>query len=175
MSKTIIMVIAHAGFRDEEYEQPAALFRNAGFRVITASSALTPAISKFGKIVPVDVLVSALSAKDADAIVFVGGPGAREYFDLPVAHQLAADFLNSGKLLTAICIAPTILARAGLLCDKKATIFPDGIADLQNGGAQYQKELVVRDGAIITACGPEAAMEFGSVIIDALENWEGTA
>jgi protease I len=67
-----------------------------------------------------------------------------------------------------ICIAPVILANAGLLKDKNATVFPDGIEKLQAGKAIYTGNIVEVDGRLITGCGPEAAEKFGNELVKLL-------
>ena len=61
---------------------------------------------------------------------------AQAYFEDPNALKLANEFFQDGKPTTAICIAPTILANAGIL-KGKSTVFPDGKDALIKGGAQY--------------------------------------
>ena len=77
---------------------------------------------------------------------------------------MARSFAEAGKVVAAICIAPVILARAGLLKGKRATVFPDGIPELEKAGAVYTAQSVERDGRIITGNGPEAAEAFGREI-----------
>jgi len=68
----------------------------------------------------------------------------------------------------AICIAPGILARAGILKGRKATVFPSEIEALKRNGAFYTALPVVIDGRIVTASGPEAAEEFGKALVKTL-------
>ncbi len=72
----------------------------------------------------------------------------------------------------AICIAPTILAYAGVLEGKKATVWnQDGkqAEILTKNGAEFVDELVVVDGKIVTANGPPAAEAFGKKILEMLK------
>jgi deglycase len=154
------MVIAHNGFRDEEYWIPKEIFEKNNIQVTTVSSQIELAISKFGKTTMVDKLLSDIRANDFAAILFVGGPGTDEYFGLEAAHVLANDFIAQNKLTTAICIAPVILAKAGILKGKQATVFPSGREDLEKAGAKYTGAAVEKDGQIITGSGTEAATEF---------------
>jgi protease I len=115
-----------------------------------------------------DVLIGSVKEEDYDGVVFVGGGGAKEYFDSPVAHKLAKGFYAHGKLTSAICIAPATLANAGILKGKKATSFPSSEAALKTHGAVVTGEPVAVDGNIVTGVGPEAAKQFGKKLVDVL-------
>ncbi|MFH1428499.1 MAG: DJ-1/PfpI family protein [Candidatus Margulisiibacteriota bacterium] len=169
MQARIAIIIAHDKFRDEEYWIPKHIFENNNHIVKTVSSDMSPAISKFGKPANPDMLLSDVSADHFSAIVFVGGPGASEYFDNPIAHRLAADFTAPGKLLAAICIAPVILSRAGLLAGKTVTVFPSGNQELITNGANVTGNPIEIDGSIITASGAEASEVFAGEIIRLLQ------
>jgi protease I len=166
---TIVMVIAPNGFRDEEYFVPKELFLHAGYEVLTAALGGGIAHSKFGKTVKVDLDLPHMDLAECSALVFVGGPGTKVYFDLPSAHRLAHAALEQDKVLAAICIAPVILARAGILKGRRATVFPDGENDLAQGGAINIRETVAQDGKIITGNGPAAAEIFAQTVLRALE------
>ncbi len=168
MRAKIAMVIAQNGFRDEEYWMPKEIFETHGIQVVTISSQANSAASKFGRMAQVDMLLADVRVSDFDALLFVGGPGTSEYFNLPQAHKAASEFVEQGKLLTAICIAPVILARAGLLKGRKATVFPSGKDELEKAGAIYTGHPVEVAGRLITASGPEAAEAFGRAIVEAL-------
>ncbi|MHC4062693.1 MAG: DJ-1/PfpI family protein, partial [Planctomycetota bacterium] len=73
-----------------------------------------------------------------------------------------------GKVLAAICIAPVVLANAGLLNGVRATSFLSERETLQVAGAEFTGAPVERDGLIITASDPSAANLFGRAIADAL-------
>jgi protease I len=105
---------------------------------------------------------------DYDCIVFIGGVGATVYFDDPLAHSIASEAAAAGKVVAAICVSPVTLARAGVLQGRRATVFPDYAAELENAGAMYTGEDVTVDGRIITANGPGAAEKFMWKIAEAL-------
>jgi protease I len=71
---------------------------------------------------------------------------------------------EDGKVVGAICAAPVILAKAGLLKDKKATVYPDHEYTLKQYGAIYTGEAVTVDGNIITGNGPESSRAFGQAV-----------
>ena len=167
-TRNILMIIADENFRDEELFVPKKMFENKGMKV-TVASTITSTVTGMlkGKIEP-DVLLGDVEVKNFDAVVFVGGIGARIYYEDRNAHKIAGDAVNQNKVLSAICIAPNILANAGLLKDRKATCWDS--ANLTTKGAKYQKKNVVTDGKIITADGPTAASEFAEAIIKALSD-----
>ncbi len=167
--KHILMIIAHRDFRDEEYKEPRQLFEARGAKVTVASSSIEVAKGMLGTQVKPDLLLKDVVVADYDAIVFVGGSGAQEYWDDPTAHTIAQEAVAQGKVLAAICIAPATLAKAGVLQGKKATVFSSEAKALEAGGANYTGASVERDGLIITANGPQAATRFAEEIARALE------
>jgi len=166
--KKVLMVIAHRDFRDEEYQVPRRYLEERGAEVRVASSSADTAKGMLGAQVKPDLVLEDVRVDDYDAIVFVGGTGAQEYWDNPTAHAIAREALEKGKLLAAICIAPVTLARAGLLEGKKATVFHSVAGEIKKGGANYTGKSVERDGLLITANGPQAAEAFAAEIARAL-------
>lgn len=164
------MVIAHRNFRDEEYEKPRKVLEDNGASIVVASSGLAEAKGMLGASVKPDLLVEQVSMDDYDAVIFVGGGGTSEYWDDPNAHRIAKDAYFGQKIVAAICIAPVTLARAGILKDKYATVFPAEISALRAQGAICTGSKVVRDGDIITGSVPEAAHEFGEAVAEALSD-----
>lgn len=169
MDKKILMVIAPKGFRDEEFLEPKQVFEESGAEVTVASKGVDKAQGKLGATANVDIDISDAVAFDYDAVVFIGGPGATVYFKDETAHKLAKDAAESGRVVGAICIAPSILANAGVLEGKKATSFPSEEKNIEPKCAEYTGHDVQVDGKIITANGPEAATDFGHAIVRALE------
>ena len=164
----VLMVIAPSVFRDEEYAHPKAVLEARGAEVITASRSVGICHGKLGMTAEATVALADAEASDYDAVVFVGGGGAETYFDDPAAHRLARATLEAGRVLGAICIAPSILARAGLLHGVRATAFASQKDDLIAHGAVWTGAPVEVSGAIVTANGPEAARDFGMEIADTL-------
>jgi len=172
-NKKIAMIIAFKGFRDEEYFVPREIFEKAGMEVKTVSTEQGIAIGAGGGDTKVDLTIDDLNVEDFDAIIFVGGPGAYKYIDLETAHRIAREATEKNRLLAAICIAPAILAKAGVLNQKEATVWSSvldksAVKILKENGAIYKDQPVVQDGKIITANGPDAAKEFGQKIVETL-------
>jgi len=164
----VVMVIAPAVFRDEEYAEPKRVLESRGATVVTASVAPGECIGKLGLRAYASISVAQAAKRDWDAVVFVGGAGAAVFFDDEAAHELARRAAGGPGILSAICIAPSTLAHAGLLAGVRATAFASQEADLVAHGAAWTGDAVTTDGRIVTANGPEAATEFGEALGDML-------
>jgi protease I len=162
------MIIAPVNFRDEEFYEPKTILEKSGVRVTTASTTTGTAKGKLGAAVKPDILLKDVRVSDFDAVIFVGGSGAAVYLDDPAAQRIAQEALKQNKILGAICVAPAILARAGVLRGRNATVFEDDADELKNNGALYTGAAVEKDGNIITGSGPQAAREFGFALAKAL-------
>lgn len=165
-----LMVVAPKNFRDEEFFEPKTILEKAGVEVEVASKGVSEAKGMFGKTTPVDKDITEVSVDNYEVIIFVGGSGSSVYFNDPAALNLAKKAYEKHKVIGAICIAPSILANAGLLEGKKATAFSSEAENLKSKGAQYTGRDVSVDGNIITASGPQAASEFGQKIVRTLQN-----
>ena len=166
--KKAVMIIAQSNFRDEELLKPKEVLEKNGVIVTVASSSLKESTGMLGAKVKPNILFTNINVADYDAVIFVGGSGASEYWDNPTAHKIANDANNAQKIVGAICIAPATLAKAGLLTNKKATTYSSTVNDIKSAGAKYTGADVERDGNIITASGPAAAEKFGETIVKAL-------
>lgn len=168
-----LMIIAHKDFRDEEFLEPKAVLEKNGLKVTVASSSIEQARGVLGAKYKPDLTLNDVNVEDYNIIVFVGGPGSREYWADKKAHEIAKKAVSMGKILGAICIAPVTLANAGLLNGKKATVFPSEANSLTSKGANYTGKTVEKDGLIITANGPNAATKFANALIEALGDRPG--
>jgi protease I len=164
--KKILMIIAPNNFQDNELLIPKRIFQDAKFEVTIASENTEKARGSLGAVTKVDIDISNVNVSDYNAIVFVGGPGVMKHklYENNKILDLAKTASYKGKIVAAICIAPMILANAGLLTKRKATVFPSAADYLKEKGALYEEKPVVKDGNIITACGPDAAKEFAEAI-----------
>ncbi|MFP3866747.1 MAG: DJ-1/PfpI family protein [Desulfobacteraceae bacterium] len=164
-----VMVIAPENFQDQELLVTKQVLEQGGVKVAVASTAQAECRGMQGARIKPDLRLKEIKAADFDALIFVGGSGASVYFDDPAALALARQAATQGKVVAAICIAPVTLARAGLLKDKKATVYPSGQTDLEKAGATYTGTPVTVDGKLITASGPPAAEAFGQAILKQLQ------
>jgi protease I len=166
--KKILMVIAPKDFRDAEYNEPRKVFDNSGMAVKVASIQGGHSIGAEGTAVRIDLTISDVKIDDFDAVAFIGGPGMAQIIDDDSLQMLAKRFYLTGKLTTAICVAPAILAKAGILEGKKVTSWSGVKDELIKAGASYVDQAVVVDNNIITADGPKGAYKFGEEIVKKL-------
>jgi len=167
-TKKAILIIGSENFRDEELFETMRVLNEAGVKTTTASTRLGAVRGMLGNVVESTILLKDLVVDDYDAIIFIGGAGAAEYFESPAAWKIAREAAQKKKIVGAICIAPAILANAGLLKGVRVTGFPTERDRLSSAGALYTGVPVERDGLIITGDGPLAAILFGGAIAEAL-------
>jgi protease I len=164
----IVMIVAPKDFTDQEYFDLRKVFENAGARVRVASTTTQPAVSHNLAKVRVDQAIPDIRLDQVDAIVVVGGMGAATYLmnDESLRNLLVAAS-KSNKVVSAICIAPAVLARAGVLRNREATCYADKtiIGVLKMNGAAYLDRKVVVSGRIVTGNGPDAAKEFATTVL----------
>lgn len=101
-------------------------------------------------------------------VILPGGmPGTINLENSPLVLKTVNYAYKQNKLVSAICAAPKILGNMGILDGKNATCFPGFENELI--GAMLQKQAVVKDGNVITACGAAAAFHFGFEILRAIK------
>jgi 4-methyl-5(b-hydroxyethyl)-thiazole monophosphate biosynthesis len=105
-----------------------------------------------------------------DAVVLPGGmPGASNLNEDQRIHDVLRKVADRGKLTGAICAAPIVLAKAGLLEGKKATSYPGFLDKMSVSGMKFTGAAVEQDGQIVTSRGPGTAMDFGLKLIEVLQ------
>jgi protease I len=167
----ILIAVAPEKFRDEELAEPVAAFRKAGIEVDVASTRRGPCTGMLGAKTTATLSFEEIDPKQYDGLVIVGGGGAQVHlWGDELLIELVKFFHQSGKVVAAICLAPVVLARAGILKGKKATYYesPVSFREMKIGGAVITNAPVVKDGRIITANGPPASKAFADAIVQAL-------
>ncbi len=171
--KKIAIIIAEKNFRDEEFFETKSILEKQDCKLSVFSNKKGLAIGSFGGEVMVNQDLSELNVSDFDALLFVGGVGAMEYLDNDLSYQLIRKANQENKIVSAICIAPLILLRAGILKQKKATVWSSDldkstIKELKEKGAIFVNKKAVSDKNIVTANGPTAIKEFCEEILKCL-------
>ena len=145
------------------------LLRRAGIEVITAGLDAQPVRASRGTVLVPDTTLDAAVGSDYDMIVLPGGlPGADHLRDDERIIELLQRMADMDRYTAAICAAPRVLAKAGLLDNRRATSFPGAIATEDIPGINYVEDAVVTDGKVVTSRGPGTAMDFALQLIELL-------
>ena len=164
------MIIAPDHFRDEELFETRAEIEKSGFKTVLASTHKGACIGTKGGQAIAELKIDDVNSTDYESVVFVGGNGSKVYFKNETAHRIAREMHQQGKIVSAICIGPVILAEAGLLKNKRATVYESEINTIKSLGATYTGEPVTQDGQLITGNGPASSQLFGEKISKAVIN-----
>ena len=164
-----VLVPLAQGCEELEAVTVVDLLRRAGIGVVTAGLDAQPVRASRGMILLADMTLDAALQQEFDMIVLPGGlPGADHLRDDPRVIELLKKMAASDRYTAAICAAPRVLARAGLLDGKRATSYPGALDIDAVPGIEYLEMPVVTDGRVITSRGPGTAMDFALTLIEAL-------
>lgn len=171
MTKVAKIFIAE-GFEETEALVPYDILRRGGVDAklvtITADAKVKGA---HGAIIEAQEQIAS-SMSQADLLMLPGGmPGTLNLGACALLRDVIAEAAGKGKVIAAICAAPSVLGQLGLLNGRKATCYPGFEAKT---GAKCEGERVVKDGNFITGIGPGASYEFGLALLAELEG-EGAA
>ena len=164
-NNSILYFLPARYFNEEEFFITKSLLEKNNFKSFTASDTWDMCEGMNGKKFKPDLRLENINANNFAGIVLVGGYGAKDYQNNSMLHKILNDFNKNGKIVAAICIAPVILAAAGLLNGKSATCFPEVKQDLIKPDIDYKDLPVVVTKNIITANGPKASFEFAESIL----------
>jgi 4-methyl-5(b-hydroxyethyl)-thiazole monophosphate biosynthesis len=160
------------GFEEIEALYTLDLLRRANVDVLTVG--VTGKVANGSHKIPVVCDIDCASLpynSDFDMIILPGGmPGSINLDKAECVEKYIKLALENDKLICAICAAPFILGKRGILNGKRATCFP-GFED-QLEGATVVDAGVVRDGNIITGRAMGSAHDFALTILEALQGKE---
>jgi 4-methyl-5(b-hydroxyethyl)-thiazole monophosphate biosynthesis len=164
----VVYIYMADGFEEVEAITVADLLSRGGIPVETVSVVKREEVTgAHGIRVIADILYEDADHEKCEMIVLPGGgDGARRLLAHESVERQLADFAGKGKWIAAICAAPMILSRHGLLAGREATIYRGMEAELKD--ARYRDEDVVVSGNIITSRGPGTAMSFSLKLIEIL-------
>lgn len=161
-----VLVPLAQGFEEIEAVTIIDVLRRADIEVTVAGLAAGTVTGSHGIRVETDTTLDQVQAADFALIALPGGmPGSRHLEQDPRLKQLLTEMAAAGKIVSAICAAPKVLASAGLLDGRRATSYP-GFLDPQS--VRYQQDAVVTDGKLITSRGPATALQFALTLVEAL-------
>jgi len=167
---TNVLVPLAQGCEELEAITITDLLVRAGINVTTAGLDEQPVIASRGTKIFPDTHIKALINKQFDMIVLPGGlPGANYLRNDKTVLQMLKNQANNNRYVAAICAAPKVLAKAGLLNNKTITCYPGALNDVELNDTQITGNAIEIDGKIITSRGPGTAMDFALALIELLE------
>ncbi len=159
-----VAVVMDNGFEELEAMGPIALLRRCGLEVDIVSVQGTSVTGRFGVTYSLAFDIQTYDFKNVDCLVIPGGPHYAKIEKNEKVLSLMHEFAES-KVLAAICAAPTVLGKEGILKGKKYTCFKNMDEDF---GGDYQYAYTVTDGNIITGISAAASIEFAFAIAEKL-------
>lgn len=161
--KKRVLCLLFPGFEEIEALTPVDLLRRAGAEVVLASLTGDPLVTGRCQVtVQADATLAAVAEQSFDLLLIPGGPGVKGLRADGRPAALAKAFVVAGKPVGAICAAPTVLADAGVLANRRYTAHFSVHEELPLalGG-----ERVVEDEPLITSRGAGTALEFGLALV----------
>lgn len=160
------------GFEEIEAITVIDILRRAGIEVMTAG--LKEGLVKGSHNVSVlpDTTLDEIDHRDFDGLVLPGGaPGFINLGNDGRILRLAREMDRAGRCVAAICAAPSVLIKAGVLQGRRATVSPSGRAEVQ-ACAKFLEDRVVVDGNLVTSRAPGTAFEFALSLVELLAGSE---
>ena len=156
------------GFEEIEALCPLDLLRRAGVEVTTVGVGGEMIRGSHGIMVQADMPDTMFADSDPEMVILPGGmPGSKNLDASRTVDAALRVAARKDAYIAAICAAPFVLGKRGLLADKEAICYPGFEKELM--GAKISEKKVVRDGKIITAAGMGVALEFGLALVAALK------
>jgi 4-methyl-5(b-hydroxyethyl)-thiazole monophosphate biosynthesis len=166
MAARVLIPLAK-GFEETEAVAVVDVLRRAGVEVVTAALDEGPVESAHAVKVLADARLDDVADDTFDAVVLPGGlEGTANLAASETLRRVLARHAAEGRVTAAICAAPTVLARHGLLDGRRATCHFSKAAELSR--ARFVEDAVVEDGPIVTSRGVGTALAFGLALVERL-------
>lgn len=170
----MVVILLGNGFEEIEMVAPCDILRRGGAEVRLAGIGAAEITGGHGITVRADCMVEEIKAEDVELLMLPGGlGGVRSILESETAMKLIAEVHSRGRLVSAICAAPTVLAKLGITDGKAATCYP-GMED-QMGSANMKAVGAVADGTVCTGRAAGSTMEFGFLLLEELRGAETAA
>lgn len=162
---SFLVFLPQKDFNEEEFIIVRKRLLKAGKQVFITSDDHSACSGSKGMKVKSDISFYNVNVNNFIALILIGGAGARNYWKNEPLHKIIKKFCDSEKVIAAICSSSIILAKAGILQNKKATCYSENKMELINAGIDYQEKKVVVDGNFVTAESVQSALQFVEAIL----------
>jgi protease I len=164
IKQSVLLILPAKDFNEQEYLIILNALERAPVKVFIASDAYALCSGSNGLKVKNDIQFYNIHESNFNGVIFIGGNGVREYWNNRQLQTIAKKFHNSRKPVGAICGAPIILAKAGIVSEC-ATCYPDDRKELEREGIEYKDSPVVINNNVITAKDPSSASDFIKIFL----------
>ena len=169
-----VAILATDGFEQSELQIPLKELKNAGATVDIVSLKKGKIKgwkeNNWGEEIEVNKILDEVKCDDYDALVLPGGAMNPDTLRANAdAVNFAADFLEEGKPLAAICHGPWTLIESGLLQGRKMTSYKSIRTDMINAGVNWVDEEVVVDNGLVTSRSPKDLPAFCKKMIEEIK------
>ena len=164
----MVYILLAPGFEEAEALVPADLLRRANIETALVTVTGKPVPGSHGITVTADIALEDVDLSKVDMVVLPGGGlGYKNLGREPRGERLVKEAAEKGLWVAAICAAPTLLGKWGLLTGKDAVCYP-GMEEGLTGAQARMDQRFVTDGKIITGRAAGSAFDFGLALVEAL-------
>ena len=168
----MVYIVIGEGFEEIEALAPCDILRRGGVDTALAGIGGKYIKGGHGITVEADCLVEDIDLNDAEMVVFPGGSaGVVSIGESETAMKKMLEMYESGKPVAAICAAPALLGKLGILSGREAVCYP-GLEDRLDGAVALPDESVVVSGSVITSKAAGTAVDFGLKLLEVLRGSE---
>ncbi len=156
----MVYIFLADGFEETEMIAPWDVLIRGGLEVKTVGVTGEYVTGAHGMVVKSDIALCEVDEGLGEMFVLPGGmPGTSNLDESGRVREIILNAYNENKFVGAICAAPMVLGKLGILKGRRATCFPGFEEYLE--GAELVRAHTVRDGNVVTAIGAGGALEFG--------------
>jgi len=168
--KKVLLLLAD-GFEEIEALGTADILRRMNVEVVLASMKKAAVSGSHNITVTADELFDNVNSDEFSAVILPGGlPGSLNLYNDSRVIDILYKFAGDNKVTAAICAAPMVLDKAGLLENRKFTMYPaEDLYKYLRDDKRPASDMVVTDGKVITGKGPGATAYFAAAVAEALE------
>jgi len=166
---SVLIFLPAKDFNEQEYLVVSNKLLKTNYKVFIVSDSPFVCVGSKGLKVKNDVQLYNVHEENFAGFILIGGKGTRDYWNNKTLHLILLEFYNGKKAIGAICSAPVILAKAGILINY-ATCFIDDKKELEREGIEYKNVSVFSENKIVTGQNPASSEEFIDTFLAQLSN-----
>jgi len=138
IQNSVLLFLPKKDFNEEEFTIIRKRLQKAGKQIFITSDDHSACTGSKGMKIKSDTSFYNVNINNFEAFILIGGAGSRNYWKNESLHKIIKKFFDAKKVIAAICSSPVILAKAGILLNKKATCYSEDKMELINSGIDYQ-------------------------------------